>query len=110
MKETFDHVLTQYGQRAAIERRGTGESLPVLAFIQPILQERESAPFSVTPLGAVSRQQWLYIGSGGAALFPGDGVTCGNLALTVQEARPVYCGDTLLYHWALLRRHKEAAV
>ncbi len=103
-------ILARYGQSAVVEARGTGEHFPVRAFIQPSLQEREDVPLSATPLGAVSRQRWLYIGGAETPLSPGDHVVSHGLDLTVQEARPLYCGDTLLYHWALLRRRKEAAV
>lgn len=110
MRAALSSILSRYGQSAEVELRDTGEHLPVKAFLQPLLREREDAPLSVTPLGAVSGQRWLYIGGAEVPLSPGDHVTCHGLDLTVQEARPLYCGDTLLYHWALLRRRKEAAV
>lgn len=103
-------ILARYGQGVAVEIQGTGERLPVRAFLQPILRRRRDAPLSATPLGAVSEQRWLYIGGAEVPLSPGDCVACHGLELTVQEARPLYCGDRLLYHWALLHRRKEAAV
>ena len=110
MKEAMEKILSQYGQNAVVECWETGERSPVRAFIQPILRPQEDLPLTATPLGAVSRQRWLYIGSGDVPLSPGDYVTAGDLAMTVQEARPLFCGDCLLYRWALLRRKKEAAV
>lgn len=103
-------ILARYGQSAVVKARETGEHFPVSAFIQPMIREQENAPLSATPLGAVNRQRWLYIGGAETPLSPGDYVSSHGLELTVQEARPLYCGDTLLYHWALLRRRKEAAV
>lgn len=110
MRDMLAGILARYGQSAVVEARETGEQLPVRAFIQPLLQERENAPLSATPLGPVSRERWLYIGGAETPLSPGDRVASHGLELTVQETKRLYCGDTLLYHWALLRRQKEAAV
>lgn len=109
MKAVIDRILSQYGQNAVAERRGSGEKASVCAFIQPVLRQREGIPATATPLGAVSRQRWLYIGSGGFPLSPGDHISSGGLELTVQEAQALYCRDTLVYYWALLRRRREAA-
>ncbi len=110
MKEAIERVLSQYGQSAEVERRESGKASSARAFIQPILRQREDVPLAATPLGAVSTQRWLYIGSGDSPLAPGDRVSSGGLELVVQEARPLFCGDCLLYYWALLRRQREAAV
>ena len=37
-------------------------------------------------------------------------MACGAVRLVVQEVRPVYWQDEILYRWAMLRREKEAAV
>lgn len=110
MKTQLDAILSRYGQNMTLTKEDSGETLAIRAFLQPVLKKQEPAPITVTPLGAVSRQRWIYIGSGDIRIRPGDRVDHELLALQVQEARAVYCGDTLLYHWALLHPRKEAAV
>ena len=66
-------------------------------------------PLAASPLGAVSRERWLYLGGGGQPLTPGDRVDTGELALVVQEAGTVFWRDEALYQRAILRRRREAA-
>lgn len=108
MRDLFAALLSRYGQQVRLTRRRTGEEVSGRAFLQPVLRRTEEAP-AATPLGAVSEQRWLYIGGGAQPLAPGDRVDSGALRLVVREARPIYLGDELVYHWALLRRRKEAA-
>ena len=54
--------MARYGQSVILTRRETGASLAVRAFVQPVRRQREDLPVAATPLGAVSRQRWLYIG------------------------------------------------
>lgn len=110
MKELFQQLLDRYGQSLTLTRTETGESLAVRAFLQPLLKERQEPPVTPTPLGAVCDQRWLYLGSGDVPLSPGDRVDWEALSLTVQEAQPLYLGDSLVYYRAVLRRRKEAAV
>lgn len=107
MRARLERILARYGQEILLTARD-GEAL-VRAFLQPVLKQREGWPAAATPLGAVSRQRWLYIGSGGTPLSPGDRAVCGSLHLIVQEARLVPWKDEPLYCWALLRPGKEAA-
>lgn len=109
MRARLEGILAQYGQEVLLTPREGGEEAPVRAFLQPILKRREDLPAAATPLGAVSQQRWLYIGSGGRPLAPGDRAVWGGLRLTVQEARIVPWKDEPLYCWALLRPGKEAA-
>ena len=102
-------LMEAYGQSVALTRRGAEAPVQVRAFLQPVLKRRENLPVTATPLGAVSCQRWLYIGSGRQEISPGDLAACGESRLVVQEARPVRWGDEILYYWALLRREKEAA-
>lgn len=107
MKARLDGILARYGQDVVLTDRDSGEARDVRAFVQPILKKREDPGVQATPLGAVSRERWLYIGSGAAPLRPGDGVACGGMRLRVQESRAVPWGGGTLYYWALLRPGKE---
>lgn len=110
MTRLWETILAQHGQNVTLEKRDTGERQEVRAFLQPILKKQEQPPVTVTPLGAVNEQRWMYIGSSQIAVVPGDRIQHNGLALIIQEARGVFLGDALLYHWALLRPAKEAAV
>lgn len=100
--------MRRYGQEVLVTRRETGESTAARAFLQPVLKQREDLPVTATPLGPVSRQRWLYIGSGAQMVSPGDRIACGSLRLVVQEAQAVCWADEPLYWRAVLRREKEA--
>ena len=108
MKARLERLMRRYGQAVCLTERETGESAVVRAFLQPILKQREDLPVTATPLGPVSRQRWLYIGSGGHPVSPGDRAVCGGLHLVVQESQSIWWRDEILYCRAVLRREKEA--
>ena len=110
MKRRLERLMTRYGQRVELTGREEDWSREMRAFLQPAAKRRETLPASATPLGAVSRQRWIYVGSGDQALRPGDRVVCGELRLVVQEAQLLRWQDGVLCCWAILRREKEAAV
>lgn len=108
MRERLEQILARYGQTVELITQD-GRKLSVKAFLQPILRQREDLPVAVTPLGAVSDARWLYIGSSGLPLSPGDQIDFDGLHLMVQESRIVYWMDKALYCWAVLRPRKETA-
>ena len=110
MTGQLESILARYGQNVTLEKHDTGEKQEIQAFLQPLLKKQEQPPVAVTPLGAVSEQRWLYLGSRHVAIVPGDRIQQGETRLAVQEARGVFLGTALLYHWALLQPEKEAAV
>ena len=110
MKHYVDDMILRYGQQMRLLRRGNDEELEVTAFVQPQLKKQLHAPVSVTPLGAVSTQRWIYIGPGEVELHPGDSLGLDTTVWEVQETHPVCCGKEILYRWALLRPGKETAL
>ena len=110
MRARLDALLEQYGQNAVLTRREDGQTIPLRAFVQPVLRQREDLPLTPTPLGAASGQRWLYVGCGAQPLALGDWVDCGEWKLAVQEASAVYWQDEVFYWRAVLRPRKEAAV
>ncbi len=103
----MDTILSRHGQSMTLRSRETGETREIKAFLQPILKKQEHPPISATPLGAVSRQRWLYLGSSQILIAPGDQIRQKELTLIVQETRDIFLGDKLLYRWALLQPAKE---
>ena len=101
--------MDRYGQTVTLVPQG-GEAVEIRAFLQPLLKERDEPPVAVTPLGAVNEQRWLYIGRAGIEVVAGDRMICGDAHLAVQEVRPVYWKNEVLYQRAILRQKKEAAV
>ena len=109
MRARLEGLMETCGQSVTLTRLETGDTVPLRAFLQPILKRREALPAVPTPLGAVSSQRWLYIGSGRQEISPGDRAACGAERLVVQEARAVGWQDETFYQWAVLRPEKEAA-
>ena len=110
MRTRLEQIMERYGQTVALVPRNGGDAQEIRAFLQPILKKQEEPQVAVTPLGPVSEQRWLYIGPASVEVSVGDRMACGKARLVVQEMRPVYWRDEVLYRWAMLRQEKEAAV
>lgn len=98
-----------YGQTVILISGKSGTETVLTAFLQPVLKERETAPAVATPLGAVSRRRWRYVGPAGQNIQPGDRICFNSLRLVVQESEAVYFHSEVLYHRAVLQPEKEAA-
>ena len=109
MRARLERIMARYGQSVILTRRETGASMAVRAFVQPVRRQREDLPVHATPLGAVSRQRWLYIGPPEPAPAPGDRLALDGLRLAAQEVQAVRWRDQVLYCRCVLRREKEAA-
>lgn len=109
MRARLASIIARHGQPLTLVRRSTGQALGLHAFLQPLLREREALPVHATPLGAVSRQRWLYIGPPEPAPAPGDRLALDGLRLAAQEVQAVRWRDQVLYCRCVLRREKEAA-
>ena len=110
MRTRLERIMAQYGQTVTLVPRDGGDAQVIRAFLQPILKRQEEPQAAVTPLGPVNEQRWLYIGPPGVEALVGNRMACGEVRLVVQEVRPVYWQDEVLYRWAMLRQEKEAAV
>ena len=102
---TFRRLLERYGQRVAVSR--AGEDLGSgLAFLQPVLVQRESrwqrAP---SPLGGVRQDRYLLLGEPGLPLGGGTGtlVECKGVRYDIQEAHLIPLGEGASHWWAVLR-------
>ncbi len=109
MRAKLEEIMREDGQDLTVIRRENGESIPVRAFLQPFLKEREELPVTATPLGAVSDQRWLYIGPVLPELEPGDRIESDGGRFVAQEAMTICFRRQALYARAILRREKERA-
>lgn len=103
MTGAWGRILDKYGQRVAVVR--DGQETLCRAFLQPALETREDWFQRLpTPLGAVRRDQWLYLGPPEVALDNlGDGYVAWNSTrFEVRAAQPVCLGENTVYWWALL--------
>lgn len=100
-------IMREHGQDLTLIRGENEEETAVWAFLQPVRRKREELPVTVTPLGAVSDQRWLYIGPAAAELKPGDQIRSVDGRFAVQEAMTIRFRGDALYSRAVLRRRKE---
>lgn len=104
MDHWFEEVLDRYGQSVTM-RRGE-ETVEAQAFFQPVTQQQEGAPFTVTALGTVDDRLWLYLGM--QAVECGDTVIWNGKNFRVRSSRPYYVGTVLSHWWAMLEAEREA--
>ena len=109
MKEKLEEIMRTHGQELTLVRRKDGSETSFQAFLQPLLKERTEPPVTVTPLGAVSDQRWLYIGPAAQEFVPGDEIRFNGERFVAQEAMTVCFRREALYFRAVLRRKREAA-
>ena len=106
MTGAWEAVLARWGQEMTIARGD--ERLAVRAFIESCGDEEPVT--AKTPLGAVERGRWLYLGSGTQEISRGDGVEWGERRFVVEDAEAVFVGARVSHYRARLRAAKEAAV
>ncbi len=106
-RSRLKRLMERYGQSVTVRLPGQDEPLERKAFLQPLRKNREELPFSPTPLGAVSRQRWLYIGRGGEPLVPGGTVSWQGRTLAVQEVQLIPFASEPLYCRAILQPERE---
>ena len=109
MKEKLEEIMRTHGQEVTLVRRENGGEFSALAFLQPLLKEREAPPVTVTPLGTVDDQRWLYIGPAAQWFEPGDEIRFNGDRFVAQETMTICFRQEALYFRAILRRKKEAA-
>ncbi len=106
MTGAWESVLARWGQEMTVVRGG--ERFAVRAFIESCADEEPVT--AKTPLGAVERGRWLYLGSGRQEVRRGDGVEWGERRFIVEDAEAVFVGARVSHYRARLRAAKEAAV
>lgn len=101
----FQRLLDQYGQTVAIHPEGETLDIPVRAFLQPVLHQRENrVQTAPSVLGWREKRLYLYLGPAGMPLDQlGDGyLESRGKRFRVQAAEAVPVGDRISHWWALL--------
>lgn len=106
----FARMLDRYGQTVAIHPEGEELDIPVQAFLQPVLNKKESwfqQKYSV--LGRGTQELFLYLGPAGLPLDRlGNGYIEGlGKRFNVQAAEAVFVGTEASHWWALLSPREE---
>lgn len=111
MKEAFEALLEEYGQRVVCcDRSGTvtGEGK---AFLQPVTEKRWQS--TAWALGSARTDRFLCIAPPGLPLgTPGDGgwLRCRGVCYQAITVHEIPLGDEISHQWAVLERRKENAV
>lgn len=104
MRRQIQEILHGYGQQVEVCRGDHRENCR--AFLQPVTERREQEAERMTPLGAVDRRLWMYLGD--AEVCSGDRIFWNGTEFCVRSSRPFCAGEVVLYWWAALERAKEA--
>ena len=106
----FQRLLDQYGQDVSIYPEGGALDIPVRAFLQPVLHQRENRlQRQPSPLGWREKGLYLYLGPAGVPLDRlGDGyLESRGRRFDVQSAEEIRVGTGVSHWWALLSPREE---
>lgn len=101
MKVLLVRALARWGQTVTVN----GET--IRAFLQPVEEKTQAAPYDVEPMGAIDDRKWIYIGL--REVSPGDVITWQARRFVVRDSRPWYLGGQISHWWAVLGAEKEMA-
>lgn len=106
----FDRVLERYGRDVAVCDPAGAEKTGK-AFVRPILgRDRRDGEDTMTPLGEVRRERYLYLGEAALDLtgLRGRGyVALDGRAFDIRRAEAIYVGGRLTHWWAVLEPRPE---
>lgn len=93
-------ILRQHGTRMTLNREG--QSVEVRGFFQPVRSKSwQSLVARETPLGEVSRRQYIYIGPADVAVSEGDILTVGEKCYSLRRVEVYRYGDEAVYTWGM---------
>lgn len=92
--------MARYGTGLVIDRGG--EQIRVRGFFQAVNSKSwQSMESEATPLGEISRGQYLYMGPVETELKEGDTIRLGGKQYLVRRAECYWAGDENVYRWGL---------
>lgn len=100
MQQMVNTILRQYGTPIRIAR-SSGEDT-VKGFFQPVRSKSwQSLIREETPLGEVSRRQYIFIGPADFELTEGDTLILGEKHYTLRRAEKYYYSHEPVYTWGM---------
>ena len=102
MRQMVDAILRQYGTFMIVRYSDDGRILAARAFFQPVRSKNwQNAAYMATPLGEISRGQYVYIGPVDTPVSEGDALEIGEKSYFFRRVEPYYYGDEKVYIWGL---------
>ena len=100
MRKLVSTILRQHGTAMTLSR--SGETLTVRGFFQPVRSKSlQNLVPRETPLGMVSRGQYIYIGPADVAVSEGDTLTVGQQCYILRRVEIYRYGDEAVYTWGM---------
>lgn len=110
MRKMVDTILRQHGTAMTVQSSGDGSSVTVRGFFQPVRSKSwQHAEFVATPLGEVSRGQYVYIGPASVAVNEGDGLQVSGRCFRFRRVEPYFYEEQEIYRWGLCVEEGGAA-
>lgn len=102
MKSMISTILRQYGTGMTIHCCADNSWTGLKGFFQPVRSKNwQNAAYMATPLGEVSRGQYVFIGPADLRVFEGDSLQVGNRHYYFRRVEPYYYGEEQVYTWGL---------
>ena len=100
MRRMVEKIIAQYGTDMRLTS-GT-ETKTVRAFFRAVNAKSWQSMESVaSPMGAVSRGQYLFLGPVGVQIHEGDTLALGSKSYVFRRVEPYYYQNQPLYQWGL---------
>lgn len=102
MKSMVNAILRQYGTIMTIQRCADESTVAVKGFFQPVRSKNwQNAAYMATPLGEISRGQYIYIGAADIPVEEGDSLLVGSRSYFFRRVEPYFYGNERVYTWGL---------
>jgi hypothetical protein len=100
MQKMFQKLLQEHGSDLIYSHDGQEEA--IRGFFRMVNSTSwQSIEKEATPLGEMSRGQYVYIGSPEHSIREGETLQRGAKSYLIRRAEPVWYKDALIYVWAL---------
>lgn len=100
MKKMVNGVLQRYG--TDMELTGASGTVTVKGFLQPVRSKSiQNMITQNTPLGEVSRGQYVYIGPADVAVQEGDTLQAEQAQYLFRRVERFFVGEDAIYLWGL---------
>ncbi len=102
VQRMVDGILYQYGTDMSLYRVEKNNTVLVRGFFQPVRSKsRQDAAYVATPLGEITRGQYVYIGPVTIQPTEGDTVTVGKKSYYFRRVEPYFYQNEQIYVWGL---------